>query len=66
MSRQSKIHQLDRIIIAIIGLISVLNDGLVSDCLMMASMLLWLWLPEWEKKLILIANKKRKQAKKVH
>ncbi len=52
MSNTRKLQQLDRVIIAIIGLFSVLSDGWLSDCLVMASMLLWLWLPEWEEKLL--------------
>ncbi|MCP4322257.1 MAG: hypothetical protein GY951_03980 [Psychromonas sp.] len=66
MSKQNKIHQFDRGIIAIFGLLSILSDGWLSDGLVMISMLLWLWLPEWEEKLLSIYFKERNQAKKMH
>ncbi len=60
------VHQLDRIVIATIGLLSILSDGWLSDCLVMLSMIIWLWLPECEAKLISFYNKKTIQAKKMH
>ena len=66
MSKQNKVHQLDRVIIATIGLMSLLSDGWLSDCLIMISMLLWLWLPEWEEKLLSSFLNKRNKSKKVN
>ena len=54
MLKNSNVYQIDRIVIAIFGLLSILSDGWLSDGLLMISMLLWLWLPEWEMKLLLL------------
>jgi hypothetical protein len=64
MSKISKVHQIDRVVIAIIGLLSVLSDHWLSDWLIMISMLLRLWPPEWKEKLLLFSDKKHIQAKK--
>ncbi len=61
MSAQNKVHQLDRIVIAAIALLSLLSEGWLSDCLIMISMLLWLWLPEFEKLLLKFSSKSIKQ-----
>ena len=66
MFANNKIHQLDRMLIASIGLLSVLSDGWLSDFLVMLSMVLWLWLPECEKRIKYLYEKKRNQSKKVH
>ena len=66
MLKTCNVHQLDRVVIATIGLLSVLSDGWLSDCLVMLSMVLWLWLPEWEEKITDYYNKRTNQAKKVH
>jgi hypothetical protein len=57
MLKNSNVHQIDRIVIASIGLLSILSDGWLSDSLLMASMVLWLWLPEWEAKLLVVFKK---------
>ncbi len=61
MSRERKVYQLDRVLIAFVGLLSVISDGWLSDCLVMLCMLIWLWLPEWEKVLIKRYCKKNKK-----
>ncbi|PKG38483.1 hypothetical protein [Psychromonas sp. Urea-02u-13] len=70
MLKNSNVHQIDRVVIATIGLLSILSEGWLSDGLLMASMLLWLWLPEWEAKLLLLfkiyVNKKRNKSEKVN
>ena len=57
MSKHNKIHQFDRGMIVAIGLLSILSDGWLSDVLVMLSMVLWLWMPEWEKQLLAFSNK---------
>ncbi len=64
MLKSNDVHQLDRVVIATIGFLSILSDGWLSDSLVMLSMLLWLWLPEWEEKLLYLYNKKQHPGKR--
>lgn len=66
MFANNKIHQLDRVVIASIGLLSILSEGWLSDFFVMLSMVLWLWLPECEQRISYFYNKKRNQSKKVN
>jgi hypothetical protein len=70
MLKNSNVHQIDRVFIATIGLLSILSEGWLSDGLLMVSMLLWLWLPELEAKLLLLfkihVKKGRNKSEKVN
>ncbi len=66
MLRNYNLHQVDRVVIAAIGLLSILSDGWLSDVFVMLSMLLWLWLPEWEKVLLKVYIKGNKSSGKVN
>ncbi|WP_019614638.1 hypothetical protein [Psychromonas ossibalaenae] len=66
MLRNHKVHQIDRVVIAAIGLLSILSEGWLSDVLVMLSMLLWLWLPEWESVLLKAYIKENKTSDKTN